>query len=73
MNTDPQATATPHTELSTLPEYAILKLTEVARFLRISRSQAHSMARRGELPIFRLGRLIRVRRTELMAWLAQLQ
>lgn len=61
------------TQDTTLPEHPILKLTEVAEFLRISKSQAHIMAKRGELPCFRLGRLIRVRRTELINWLGQLQ
>jgi excisionase family DNA binding protein len=52
-----------------LPEDALLTIEEVARLLRISRGKAYGMAQRGDLPIVKMGKSVRVRRDRLMAWL----
>ena len=55
----------------TLPDEpgALLTIEEVARLLRISRGKAYSMAAVGDLPTVTMGRLVRVRRDRLEAWL----
>jgi excisionase family DNA binding protein len=49
-----------------MPEF--LTVPEVARRLRISRSQAYLLAERGELPVLRVGKLIRIPQSALEAW-----
>ena len=49
----------------------LLKVPEVARLLRISRNLAYELVARGELPSVRLGRVIRVPRQALEAWIAR--
>jgi len=44
---------------------------EVAAYLHCSPSTIRRMAAAGELPYYRLGRLLRFRRTELDAWLTR--
>lgn len=66
--TTPASTPTP----SNRPE--ILRLPEVADYLRISRSQAYALARRGVIPSFQIGGARRVRRCDLEKYIAaQLQ
>jgi excisionase family DNA binding protein len=43
-------------------------IPEVARRLRISRSTAYLLAERGELPVLRLGKLLRVPESALEVW-----
>lgn len=53
------------------PTDPILTVDEMARFLRISRAKAYSMTQSGEIPTFRMGRSVRVRRDRLEAWLEE--
>lgn len=47
----------------------LLRLREVAQLLGVSLSTVEDMAARGELPVVRIGKSVRVRRDELTAWL----
>jgi excisionase family DNA binding protein len=49
----------------------LLKVSEAAQLLRISRNLAYELVAKGELPSVRLGRLIRVPRSSLEAWIAR--
>jgi excisionase family DNA binding protein len=53
---------------STATERLLLRATEVARLLNISRSQVYSMMQRGNLPTVRIGRAVRVSREALLDW-----
>jgi excisionase family DNA binding protein len=44
---------------------AVLTIEEAAELLRIGRSAAYEAARRGQLPVIRLGRSLRVPRHQL--------
>lgn len=48
---------------------AVLTVEEAAKLLRIGRTAAYEAARRGELPVIRLGRTLRVPRHRLDAML----
>ena len=50
-------------------EPTLLTIPEASDYLRLSRSQTYSLAARGELPVVRIGRSVRVRRDKLAAWL----
>jgi len=56
-------TITRHTPLADLPE--LLRVEEAAAWLGISRGLAYGLAQRGDLPVIRLGRLVRIRREGL--------
>jgi excisionase family DNA binding protein len=47
----------------------VLTVAETAAFLRIGRSACYELVRTGAIPSVRLGRLIRIPRDALMAWL----
>lgn len=47
----------------------VLTVEEAARFLRISRGLAFAAARRGDIPVVRIGRRLLVPRARLLAWL----
>ena len=49
----------------------LLRATEVARLLGVSRSQAYYMMAVGELPIVRIGRAVRVPKLGLAEWIAR--
>ena len=49
----------------------LLKAKDVSERLNISRSQAFSLMRNGELPTVRFGRLVRVRPEDLVAFIAK--
>ncbi|MBM3820277.1 MAG: helix-turn-helix domain-containing protein [Acidimicrobiia bacterium] len=55
---------TRQTPLEDLPE--LLRVEEAARWLGIGRGLAYELARRGDLPSVRLGRLLRIRRDGLV-------
>lgn len=61
--------ADPNETLQDLPPY--LTVTEVAALLRIGRSMAYDMARRGELPAIHVGRVVRIPRDALLRWLKE--
>jgi excisionase family DNA binding protein len=48
----------------------LLRVEEVARVLGIGRTKAFEMVARRELPVIRMGRLVRVPRAALAAWIA---
>jgi excisionase family DNA binding protein len=50
---------------------AVLTVEEAAVVLRIGRSAAYAAARRGELPVIRVGRCLRVPRHRLAALLGE--
>lgn len=51
-------------------ESELLTVPEAAKLLRISRNLAYELVARQQLPCVRLGRVIRVPRTSLDAWIA---
>jgi excisionase family DNA binding protein len=51
-------------------ESDLLTVPETAKLLRISRNLAYELVARRELPCVRLGRVIRVPRASLDAWIA---
>jgi excisionase family DNA binding protein len=48
-----------------------LKVPEVAEVLRIARSRAYELVAEGEIPSIRIGRSVRVSRSELERWLQE--
>jgi excisionase family DNA binding protein len=52
-------------------EQLLLRVSEAAKRLSISRSKAYDLAARGELPgVMRVGKSIRVSATRLAEWIA---
>jgi putative molybdopterin biosynthesis protein len=49
-------------------ESLLLRVNEVAVLLRVGRWTVYELIRRGELPALRIGRLVRVPRHGLEAW-----
>jgi excisionase family DNA binding protein len=49
----------------------LLTVVEAARLLRIGRNTCYDLIRQGEIPHVRLGRIIRVPRFGLEAWIAR--
>jgi len=48
-----------------------LKVPEVAKVLRIARSRAYELVAEGEIPSLRIGRSVRVSRSDLDRWLEE--
>jgi len=48
----------------------LLRVEEAAQVLGIARTKAFEMVARRELPVIRMGRLVRVPRAALDAWIA---
>ena len=48
-----------------------LKVPEVAEVLRIARSRAYELVAEGDIPSIKIGRSLRVSRTELDRWLEE--
>lgn len=53
-------------------EPLLLRMTEVADLLGLSRSKVYELASRSEIPTVRLGRSVRVPRAALHAWVERL-
>lgn len=53
-------------ETSDLPP--VLTMADVARYLRIGTSTAYELAHRPDFPAIRIGRTVRVRRDDFIAW-----
>ncbi|MGH9421884.1 MAG: helix-turn-helix domain-containing protein, partial [Thermoanaerobaculia bacterium] len=53
------------------PSQSLLTVEEAAAVLRIGRNMCYELIRQGQIPHVRLGRLIRVPRFGLEAWIAQ--
>ena len=49
----------------------ILRLDEVAKYLKVSKKTVYKMVRSGKLPAFKFGKHWRVARAELEAWIAR--
>ena len=47
----------------------IMTVSEVAEYLRLNPQTVYRKAKAGELPVVRIGRAIRFRRSELESWL----
>ena len=47
----------------------VMTMSDVARFLRISRTSAYELLHRPDFPALRLGRRVRVMRDDLEQWL----
>ena len=57
------ADVTRNTKLDDLPEF--LRVEEAALWLALSRGQVYALAKRGDLPSRRFGKLLRIRRDGL--------
>ena len=51
----------------------ILTVAEAAEWMQISRNKTYDLIHRGELPCFRVGRVIRIFRDDLIAFLKRMQ
>ena len=47
----------------------VMTVSEVAQYLRVNPQTVYRKAKAGELPVVRIGRVIRFRKSELDAWL----
>ena len=47
----------------------LLTVEQVQELLKVGRTFAYSLVRSGELPSYRVGRLIRIRRRDVERWL----
>ena len=52
-----------------MPREALMTVAEVSEYLACSVSLVRRLAQRSEIPYYRLGRLLRFRRTDVDAWL----
>ena len=50
-------------------EEELLTVDQVQELLKVGRTFAYSLVRSGELPSYRVGRLLRVRRQDIDRWL----
>lgn len=53
------------------PTRQLMKIIEVAAYLRLSRDTVYRMAQEGQLPASKIGAQWRFRREEIDAWLEQ--
>lgn len=49
----------------------LLRPEQVGKILGVGRTKLYSMVRQGELPVVRIGRLVRIPRAALDAWIAE--
>lgn len=61
----------PESEDTVDTDYEFLTPQDVQRELAIGKNTFYRLVRSGQLPAFRIGKLWRVRRTDLMAWLPE--
>jgi putative molybdopterin biosynthesis protein len=52
-------------------EEDLLTIKQVQELLKVGRTFAYSLTKSGELPTYRVGRLLRVRRRDVNRWLEQ--
>lgn len=52
-------------------EGELLRPEQVGQILGVGRTKLYSMVRQGELPVVRIGRLVRIPRAALDAWIAE--
>ena len=53
-------------------EDTIMTIPEVASYLKVSKSKMYYLVSRKQIPHIRLGRNVRVRKTDLLRWLDHL-
>ena len=58
-------------EVSDILPNEVLKVPEIAKFLRIANTTAYKMVRTGEIPAFWLGKAPRIKRSAFMEWYAK--
>jgi putative molybdopterin biosynthesis protein len=61
-------TDTTRTHMGTVEE-ELLTVEQVKELLKVGRTFAYSLVKSGELPSYRVGRLLRIRRTDVEQWL----
>jgi excisionase family DNA binding protein len=49
----------------------LLRVEDVQAILGIGRTKVYAMIRQGELPVLRVGRLVRIPRSDFDAWIAK--
>lgn len=54
-----------------MPREGLMTVSDVSAYLRCSASTVRRLVSRSEIPHFRLGKLVRFRRSELDAWLVR--
>ena len=47
----------------------ILTIPEVAEYLKLSKSKVYKMVQRGDIPSFKIGKSVRLRRTDVIDWM----
>lgn len=52
-------------------EGELLRPEQVGQILGVGRTKLYSMLRQGELPVVRIGRLVRIPRAALDSWIAE--
>jgi excisionase family DNA binding protein len=62
------ASGTTKDNMNTVEE-ELLTVEQVQQLLKVGRTFAYSLVRSGELPSYRVGRLLRVRRQDVDLWL----
>jgi excisionase family DNA binding protein len=50
-------------------EAELLRVTEAAEFLALSRTKVYEMAERGEIPAVKIGTAVRIPRRRLLEWI----
>jgi excisionase family DNA binding protein len=56
-------------ETSAAASEELLTVEQVQELLKVGRTFAYSLVRSGELPSYRVGRLLRIRRRDMENWL----
>ncbi len=65
---NPPPDPSPESTVSPRPAEALWTVEDVAQYLRLKTETVRAMARRGEIPAVRLGRVWRFQRETLEAW-----
>jgi excisionase family DNA binding protein len=55
--------------MATQNEPELLRVTEAAQLLALSRTKVYEMAERGQIPVVRIGTAVRVPRRKLIEWI----
>ena len=64
----PQNASSPQAQQSSCPDLDLLEVSEVAKILRCAQATVYRLAGTQELPSIRIGRMVRVRRVDLAAF-----
>ena len=52
-------------------ESEIMTVPEVAEFLKLCTSKVYKMVQRGEIPSIKIGKSVRLRRTDVIDWMME--